>query len=131
MDIAAMNASLKCMFGDTRSAEAPATWTVVLLDGDPLTTGVELTTGGGYAPKAVANTTANWPAPSNGAIVATPLDWGTSTDAWPDTAAYLGLKDASGNLWYSRALAEPIAVEAAGVVVPPVIPVVTMNQQEV
>lgn len=130
MDVAAQNASLKCMFGDTRSAEAPATWTAVLYDGDPLTTGSPLATGGGYAPESVANSTANWPAPTVGAIESEPIDFGTSTGAWSDTATHLGLQDGSGNLWYSRPLAEPITVTAAGVVVPPIRVVVTMNQED-
>lgn len=132
MDIAARNDALACMFGDARSTRAPATWEVALFDGDPLTTGVELTAGGGYAPKAVANTTANWPEPANGAITAAPIDWGTSTGAWSDTATHFVIRrpGTTGQGWYSRALAEAITVAAAGVVVPPIKPVVTLNQED-
>lgn len=130
MDVDAKNTCLRCYFGDDRAAVAPATWTVVFYDDNPLTVGVELTTGGGYAPKAVANTTANWPVPDGGAIVSTPLDYGTSTGAWSDTAAYLGLKDELGNLWYSRTLAVPIVVTESGQVVPPLRVVVTQNAED-
>lgn len=132
MDIDARNAALACMFGDAHSTSAPATWSVKLYDGDPLTTGVELDAVGGYAALAVANTTANWPAPSSGAIISAAFDFGTSSAAWSDTATHVVVADGVGatGIWYSRALAEPITVSAAGVVVPPIKVVVTLNQED-
>lgn len=129
MDVNAKNASLRCMFGDDRSSQAPATWAVALYDADPNLAGVELDATGGYAAQSLANSTANFPAPASGATTSAAVSFGTSSGAWSDTATHVGLKDGSGNLWYSRPLAEPITVTAAGQVVPPVRVVVTMNQE--
>lgn len=130
MDVSARNAALQCVFGDTRSANAPATWTVAIYDGHPDLGGLELTASGGYVAQPFANSTANWPTPTLGAITSLPIGFGTSTDAYSGVGTHIVLKDSGGAIWYVAALLadEEIDVTVAGQVVGPVRLTVDWNQ---
>ena len=91
----------------------PATWR--LHTGIP-GTGTELPADGGYA--AVAYTGSEWAAASGGAKSAT-VDFGTSTDAYADTADVWAIHDSTGAVILWDYLTESISVTAAGTAVAP------------
>lgn len=130
MDVSARNICLRCVFGDSKAAIAPATWSVHLFDNDPGLGGVEVS-GGGYAAKSVANTTANFPTPTLGHIITAPLSYGTATGAWARIGRYAVLKDTVGGtgLYYARPLLEDIVVTVAGQVVDDVRVVIDWNRK--
>ncbi|HKY58312.1 MAG TPA: hypothetical protein VJL80_09765 [Aeromicrobium sp.] len=129
MDVGAANICLRCVFGDDRAAIAPATWEVALFTNFPELGGVELDPVGGYAAASVANTTANWPTPTLGAITSAPISFGTSTGEWSDVATVAVIR-AGGFIYYGRPLMadEEIDVTVAGQVVDQVRVIVDWNQ---
>lgn len=77
---------------------------------------VELTSGGGYVAQAFAPADFD-PAADSSVSTAAPVDFGTSTDAYDDTATYWGIVDGTGLLVFSNDLDDPIAVIEAGTAV--------------
>lgn len=109
------NAALDALYGDAHASTFPSSLRVRLYIGDPADTGVE-PAAGGYAAVTVANTTANFPAASgrqkeNG----TDIVWPTSSGDWGGVCTHWALTDAAGDICASKALPEPIDVNAAGV----------------
>lgn len=114
LDVAAQNDGLKAWFGDGRAASVPSSWEVALFTGHPLTGGVELSAVGGYAPLVVANTSANFPDPTDGVIRSVELTWPGPTDAWSDTATTYALRNpADSATWYVGTLDRSITVTGA------------------
>ena len=100
---------------DAVVATFPDDGTYRLFTGIP-TSGGELTSDGGYAP--ADHSTADWAAASDGAVTtAAPVSFGTSTDAYADTAFYWAICDSSGAVVYWDLLPAPISVTAAGTAV--------------
>lgn len=91
------NKTLDASYGDGRAAGFPAVVYLTLYTVAPTDAGggTEVV-GGGYAPVAVANTTANWPAAaggqkSNGTLITFPA----ATADYPAPVTHWALKDAS------------------------------------
>jgi hypothetical protein len=94
----------------------PASWEVALFTGHPLDSGVELGAVGGYTRLVVANTSANFPTPTSGAVVSVALTWAAPTAAWSDVATHFLLLDHADSTtrWYVGLLGSAINVTAAG-----------------
>ena len=126
LDVAAQNAGLRAWFGDARGSTVPASWEVALLTTLPSLGGVELTSAGGYARVVVANTSANFPDPSSGVVIASPITWPAPTAAYSDSAtAFLLIDHAdSTTRWYAGLLLSEISVTEAqpGFEISPAIP---------
>ena len=76
----------------------------------------ELTSAGGYAPVAFAP--ADWADADAGSKTTTAdVDFGTSTDAYSDTATYWAIVDSGDLIVYSDELDDPIAVGEASTAV--------------
>ena len=115
--------ALKLQFGAGRGAGAPAAFYVGLCVGNPLLTGEEALSAGGYGRPSISNDAAMWGNVTNWLIsnklaVAFPA----STAAWTSPSGgvlfnWWGFWDAanSGILWYSGRLAQPMQVGAAGI----------------
>jgi hypothetical protein len=116
LDTAAQNAGLQAWFGDGRAASMPASWEVALFTAHPLDGGTELTATGGYTRLVVANTSANFPTPTSGAVVSVALTWAAPTDAWSDVATHFLLIDHADSTtrWFVGLLSQSIDVTAAG-----------------
>lgn len=112
------NVTFRCFYGDDRAAIAPASFTLHLYDGHPLNGGVELPATGGYAAVAVANTTANFPAPVNGQQEMVAQPFAASTGAWPNVGRYAVLKDPAGVLveYWRLARGHMVKINEAGAV---------------
>lgn len=112
--------TLDASYGDGRAASFPAAVYAALYTVAPTDAGggTEVV-GAGYAPVAVANTTANWPAAvggqkSNGALIAFP----EATADYPAQVTHWSLKDAaSGAIIDWGALQTPLTVLAGTQVV--------------
>jgi hypothetical protein len=106
--------ALKACYGDTRSSEWPASFTMHLYDGHPLDGGAELTSAGGYAAITVANTSANFPVVDgeiDGPLQAFPV----STAAWSDTGRWVVLKSGATLVEFWRlARGHRVNITAAG-----------------
>ena len=118
LDVAAQNAGLQAWFGDGRAASVPSSWEVALFNGHPLTGGVELDAVGGYARLVVANTSANFPTPTDGVQRSVYLTWPAPSAAWSDVASHYLLIDHadSTSRWYVGTFppGQQINVTAAG-----------------
>lgn len=115
----AQDASLDMSYGASKGALAAATHELALFNGDPRTTGTELTSAGGYDRVTVTNNGTNWPGASGGSTVSAPQVLPTSSGAWSDTATHFVLYDAADGTtaWDSGELTEEISIDASGVVV--------------
>lgn len=109
--------ALPAIFGDDASSLMPASWDVVLFDGDPRGSGSELAAVGGYARASAANTSAVWDLSTNPGMAVTVVTFAESTAAWSDTAYFSALVDPAndGVWWFPQELADPIVVTEAGV----------------
>lgn len=114
LSTAAATASLKGDYGTARSANAPASFTCHLYDGDPLAGGVELAATGGYAAVTVANTDANFTV-VDGVMSAAP-NFGTASADWPVDPRWWVLKSGA-TLWEGGPLGDEVSVTAGSVVV--------------
>lgn len=93
--VTARNRALSACYGDAHSSVWPATLYLAMFDGDPLTTGVELTVGvGGYARLAIDNDSTNFAAPAAGSQAnAAAFIFPPCTDAWSATATHWAYMD--------------------------------------
>lgn len=116
LDPAAQSASLDNDYGATKGPNAPASLQVALFTDDPLLGGVELAAVGGYARAVVPNDGTTWPAAASaGSKSSAVISFGTSTDAWSDTASWFVLFDAAtGTRWDDGELADEVAVLTSG-----------------
>lgn len=119
LDVAAQNASLDAWLGDDHASVIPSSFEVALFTDHPLFGGTELTSDGGYGRVTLANTSANFPDAVGGLKSSVPVSFGTSTDAFSDTALYAVLYDAADSVtqWFAVLLTEEVAVVVAGTVV--------------
>lgn len=116
LDVAAQNAALDALLGRDVSG-VPTAWEVALFDLHPEEGGVELSADGGYARGSLSNDTTDLPAASDGLKTSVVVDFGTSTDAYSDTASYAVLFDAADSTtrWFAVPLGQEVDVPAAGV----------------
>lgn len=115
LDTAAQNAALDALLGRDLSG-IPTAWEVALFTDHPLLGGTELTSAGGYARAALNNDLSDFPAAASGLKTSVTVDFGTSTDAYSDTALYAVLIDAADSVtrWFARPLNQEVNVTAAG-----------------
>lgn len=116
LDTAAQNAALDVLLGRDVSA-IPTAWEVALFTDHPDLGGTELAADGGYARGALSNDTTDYPAAVAGLKTSVAVDFGTSTDAYSDTAPYAVLIDAADSTtrWFAVPLNQEVNVTAAGV----------------
>lgn len=99
-------------FGDSHHADAPATWYLMVLEGNPGKAGDQSTelAGGGYARHAIANTNAKWTR-TDKAITAAAENFPDPTDD-QGIGAYWALADAAvaGNIIFYSAMNNPLPV---------------------
>lgn len=113
--------SLRAHLGADKHADALATMHVALFRGDPLGSGTEPTSTGGYARKAITNDAAMWGTIGAGQTSVSSLAdvvFVASSGLWSITAAldYWAVFDNSsgGNLWYCGPLNPTITITGAG-----------------
>lgn len=118
LDTAAQNAALDALLSGDVSG-IPTVWEVALFTDHPSLGGTELTATGGYARATLNADLTDWPAASSGLKSSVPVSFGTSTDAYSDTATYALLIDAADSTtrWFPILLTDEVDVGAAGTVV--------------
>ena len=123
----AQNASLNNDYGATKGPNAPDEFEVLLYDGDPTVGGEEIAdtteddddpgvfVANGYAPAVIANDGSVWAA-ADGGVKSTvgPVQFADALAPW-DTVTHFVLRDtATGDLWDTAPLLEPLDVTSAG-----------------
>lgn len=110
-DTAAMNRSLDNDYGTTRGPNAPASHSLALFVGDPMTDGVEVS-GNGYA--RVVILPADWaPAADGMKSLINPAEFPAPTAEWPDSPTYWALIGSDGFWWDCAPLTEPLDITSA------------------
>lgn len=118
---AAQRLSMRAHFGPDRHADALGTLHFALFRGNPAGAGVEPTSTGGYARKAMANDAALWGTIAAGQVTVSNLvaiAWPVASGLYSVTQAldYWAVFDnaSGGALWYYGALNSTITVTGAG-----------------
>lgn len=118
---AAQRLSVRAHLGPDKHADALGTLHFALFQGNPAGAGVEPTSTGGYARKAMTNDAALWGTIAAGQVSATNLidiAWPSATGLYSITSAlnYWAVFDnsAGGALWYYGTLLTTITVTGAG-----------------
>jgi hypothetical protein len=121
MGTAARRLSVRSHFGPDKHADALPTLYLALFQGDPFGAGVEPTSTGGYARKAIANDGTLWGTVAVGQMqVASLIDvaFVAASGLWSITTAlnYWAVFDNSsgGALWYGGPLSPTITITGAG-----------------
>lgn len=116
IDTVAQSAALDAMLGAAASSSMPTSFEVALFTDHPVLGGMELTSTGGYARVTVANNGTVFPAAVSGLKTSTTVSFGSSSDAWSDTAPYAVLIDAADSTtqWFAVLLDDEVTVDAAG-----------------
>jgi hypothetical protein len=114
--------SLDSNYGSGKASNWAGTIYLRLYIGNPTAGGTELTSAGGYAAIAIANTGAsvgtNWPNASGGQkINGTVFTFPTSTGAWSANPTYFWLTDSTPNLLDGGPLSGPVIVPGSGYIV--------------
>lgn len=123
---ASRNASIRSMFGADKGSLALGTLYFALLNGSPVSGGVEPTSAGGYARVARLNDAALWGTYTASDLAVTnkgasgAIQWPAATGLWSQTTlTHWAIYDnaAGGNLWYWGPLSENLVMTGAGDVV--------------
>lgn len=118
LDTAAQDAALDALLGGDSSG-IPSAWEVALFTDHPDLGGVELDSDGGYERGSLNNDLTDLPAASSGLKTSVSVAFGTSTDAFSDTATYAVLIDAADSTtrWFAVPLDDEVSVDATDAVV--------------
>lgn len=120
MTVAERNATLRSHFGADRGPASLPTLYFALFNGDPIASGVEPDSTGGYARVAKTNDATLWGTITSSAVQvsnAADIAWPAATGVYSQAQlTHFAVYDNStgGTLWYSGKLTNPIAVSGAG-----------------
>lgn len=120
LDVAAQNATLDALLGDSAGASMPSQYEFALYAGDPANGGVEVDSLNGYVRPVIDSDSAQWPDAVDGIKTGTTIPFADPSGAWTADGAvqwitHFVLFDHADSTtrYFPRPLTEPFIVPAA------------------